>query len=76
MRQPSGLLFFPPRSNLPGARRHAVAVEHVKPQVAAVVRPPVIDIVLFVPCIEVSGLETEGTLAKMVYLLTWLQLFA
>ena len=39
-------------------------------------RLPVVCVVLLITCVEVSWLETEGTLAKVVYLLTMTEFFS
>ena len=64
------LPFLPPRRDLLGVRRHAVSLQHVEPEIAPAMRPPVVCVVLPIPCVEVSGLEAEGTLTEVVNLLT------
>ena len=39
-------------------------------------RLPVVCVVLLIACIEVSRLQAEGTLAKVIYLLTIMKFFS
>ena len=74
VRQPRGLPLLPPaRAHLKTCRK-AVSLQHIKPQIPTVMRPPVVRVVLAVSGVQVSGLETKGALAKVVYLEDGLEL--